>query len=82
MKRALIVLLIIAAIGAGAGAIYVRRGGAEPTVTFALFAHLVEHIAHLNRQIDTDNVRIEYLRHELLTIKRRLGLPADRPGRA
>src|SRR5438094_7666386 len=32
MKRALIVLLIIAAIGAGAGAIYVRRGGAEPTV--------------------------------------------------
>ena len=32
MKRALIVLLIIAAIGAGAGAIYVRRGGAEPTI--------------------------------------------------
>src|SRR5437899_3454904 len=32
MKRALIVLLIIAAIGAGAGAIYVRRGGAEPQV--------------------------------------------------
>src|SRR5438309_4958029 len=32
MKRALIVLLIIAAIGAGAGAIYVRRGGTEPTV--------------------------------------------------
>src|SRR6266849_8982948 len=32
MKRALIVLLIIAAIGAGAGAIYVRRGGAEPQI--------------------------------------------------
>src|SRR6266480_2083867 len=32
MKRALIVLLIIAAIGAGSGAIYVRRGGTEPTV--------------------------------------------------
>src|SRR5438132_4633767 len=32
MKRALIVLLIIAAIGAGAGAIYVRRGGAEPAI--------------------------------------------------
>src|SRR5437763_11785449 len=32
MKRALIVLLIIAAIGAGAGAIYVRRGGTEPFI--------------------------------------------------
>jgi len=32
MKRAIIVLVIIAAIGAGAGAYYVRRGGQEITV--------------------------------------------------
>src|SRR5262250_1561337 len=32
MKRAIIVLLIIAAIGAGAGAIYIRRNGAEVQV--------------------------------------------------
>ncbi|HEV8345754.1 MAG TPA: efflux RND transporter periplasmic adaptor subunit [Vicinamibacterales bacterium] len=35
MKRSLIVLLIIAAIGAGAGAIYVRRGGPEIQVNTA-----------------------------------------------
>src|SRR5712671_7804480 len=33
MKRALIGLLIVAAIGAGAGAYYVRRGGPEVQVT-------------------------------------------------
>jgi len=32
MKRAIIALLIIAAIGAGAGAYYLRRNGAEITV--------------------------------------------------
>ena len=32
MKRAIVVLLIIAAIGAGAGAYYLRRNGAEITV--------------------------------------------------
>ena len=35
MKRAVIVLLLIAAIGAGAGAYYMRRGGAEPQVNTA-----------------------------------------------
>src|SRR5216684_370670 len=32
MKRAIFVLLIIAAIGAGAGAYYIRRGGSDITV--------------------------------------------------
>src|SRR5262245_66429581 len=32
MKRAIIVLLIVAAIGAGAGAYYYKRGGAEVQV--------------------------------------------------
>src|SRR5262245_46867258 len=35
MKRVVTVLLIIAAIGAGAGAIYIRRGGAEIQVNTA-----------------------------------------------
>ena len=35
MKRALIGLLIVAAVGAGAGAYYVRRGGPEIQVTTA-----------------------------------------------
>jgi HlyD family secretion protein len=35
MRRAITVLLIVAAIGAGAGAIYVRRGGAEVGVNTA-----------------------------------------------
>jgi HlyD family secretion protein len=32
MKRAIIVILIIGAIGAGAGAYYIRRGGTEPQI--------------------------------------------------
>ena len=32
MKRAIIVILIIGAIGAGAGAVYIRRGGQEPQI--------------------------------------------------
>ena len=32
MKRAVIVLVVVAAIGAGAGAYYIRRGGNEITV--------------------------------------------------
>src|SRR2546422_3867487 len=35
MKRLITILLIITAIGAGAGAIYVRRGGPEPQVNTA-----------------------------------------------
>src|ERR1700730_17533387 len=35
MKRAIFVLLIIAAIGAGAGAYYIRRGGTDITVNTA-----------------------------------------------
>src|SRR5204863_9063875 len=35
MKRAITVLLIIAAIGAGAGAIYIRRGGPDIQVNTA-----------------------------------------------
>ena len=35
MKRALFVLLIVAAIGAGGGAYYIRRGGPEVGVTTA-----------------------------------------------
>jgi HlyD family secretion protein len=35
MKRALIGLLIVAAVGAGAGAYYVRRGGSEIQITTA-----------------------------------------------
>ena len=38
MKRALIVLLIIAAIGAGAGAYYLRRGGPDVQVQTAPIA--------------------------------------------
>jgi HlyD family secretion protein len=35
MKRALIGLLIVAAVGAGVGAYYVRRGGTEVQITTA-----------------------------------------------
>ena len=38
MKRALFVLLIVAAIGAGGGAYYIRRGGPEVGVTTAPIA--------------------------------------------
>src|SRR5437762_3155884 len=39
MKRAVIVLLIVAAIGAGAGAIYIRRGGPDIQVQTAPITH-------------------------------------------
>src|SRR5437868_2681704 len=59
MKRAIIVLLIVAAIGAGAGAYYYKRGGTEIQVNTAPITRAKELAArNLLPQSDLDAAKI------------------------